>query len=152
MSLTSSNPSITDGWLHYPVHAFPHHTDYAGIVWHGTYVNWMEEARVEWLRLAGLHYQDFVAAGCDLPVAELSLRYHQSIQMGMDVVLHCRLLPSTGVRIIWEYMFKSTDGQQHYASGTVTLVPINKSSGKIMRRLPPKLQQIIRDVENSQGQ
>ena len=34
-------------WFEYPVKAQPHHTDYAGIVWHGTYLTWMEEARVE---------------------------------------------------------------------------------------------------------
>ena len=39
----------TQRWFEYPVKAQPHHTDYAGIVWHGTYLTWMEEARVEYL-------------------------------------------------------------------------------------------------------
>ncbi len=46
--LKPTDLTLIEGWLHYRVHAFPHHTDYAGVVWHGTYVNWMEEARVEW--------------------------------------------------------------------------------------------------------
>jgi acyl-CoA thioester hydrolase len=33
----------------------PHHTDYAGIVWHGTYIAWMEEARVEYFKTQNLH-------------------------------------------------------------------------------------------------
>jgi acyl-CoA thioester hydrolase len=139
----TTSSSITDGWLNYRVHAFPHHTDYAGVVWHGTYVNWLEEARVEWLRLAGLHYRDLVAVGCDLPVVELSLRYHQSVTMGMDLMIRCRLAASPKVKIQWEYKIESVDGQQQYATATVTLVPVNRNTGKIMRRLPPELQALF---------
>ena len=132
-----------DGWLNYPVHAFPHHTDYAGIVWHGTYINWMEEARVEWLRLAGLHYSDLVAMGCDLPVVELSMRYHQSVTMGMDVMVCCRIASPPKVRIQWEYKIQSLDAQHHYVTASVTLVPVERNTGKIMRRLPPELQALF---------
>ena len=42
-----------ESWFEYPVRVQPHHTDYAGVVWHGTYLTWMEEARVECLRSIG---------------------------------------------------------------------------------------------------
>ena len=29
----------------------PQHTDYAGVMWHGAYVQWLEEARVRLSRL-----------------------------------------------------------------------------------------------------
>ena len=34
----------------------PQHTDHAGVMWHGAYVAWLEEARVEALSAAGLSY------------------------------------------------------------------------------------------------
>lgn len=34
----------------------PQHTDHAGVMWHGAYVAWLEEARVEALCAAGLSY------------------------------------------------------------------------------------------------
>ncbi|NEO28658.1 MAG: acyl-CoA thioesterase, partial [Kamptonema sp. SIO4C4] len=40
----------TEYWYEYLVKAQPHHTDYAGVVWHGSYISWLEEARVECLR------------------------------------------------------------------------------------------------------
>jgi acyl-CoA thioester hydrolase len=79
--------ATTENWFEYPVRSQPHHTDYAGIVWHGTYVAWMEEARVECLRSIGIDFADLVALGCDLPVVELSLRYHRPIRMGMAAVV-----------------------------------------------------------------
>ncbi|NEQ11944.1 MAG: acyl-CoA thioesterase, partial [Moorea sp. SIO4E2] len=30
--------ATTAKWFDYPVRVHPHHTDYAGIVWHGTYI------------------------------------------------------------------------------------------------------------------
>ncbi len=54
--------TLADGsWFEYAVRAQPHHTDYAGIVWHGSYIVWMEEARVECLRSIGIEFADLVA-------------------------------------------------------------------------------------------
>ncbi|MCZ0899091.1 acyl-CoA thioesterase, partial [Microcoleus sp. HI-ES] len=36
----------SEGWFEYLVRVYPHHTDYSGVVWHGTYLAWREEARV----------------------------------------------------------------------------------------------------------
>jgi acyl-CoA thioester hydrolase len=131
-SLTAS----TENWFAYPVRAQPHHTDYGGIVWHGTYVAWMEEARVECLRSIGVDFADLVALGCDLPVVELSLRYHRPIRMGMDAVVKTRMADMEGVRINWDYQIQSLDGQELYLTGRVTLVAVDREKGKILRQLP----------------
>ena len=34
----------------------PQHTDHAGVMWHGVYLNWLEEARIEALSQVGLTY------------------------------------------------------------------------------------------------
>ncbi|WP_427160552.1 acyl-CoA thioesterase [Aliinostoc sp. HNIBRCY26] len=129
-----------DTWFAYPIRVHPHHTDYAGIVWHGTYLTWMEEARVECLRSIGINFADLVALGCDLPVVEISIRYHLSIQLGMDAVVKTRMADVTGVRINWDYAIVSTDGQQLYVTAKVTLVGLDRERGKIMRQLPPTVQ------------
>ena len=139
-SPSSKDTSWSTPWFDYVVRVSPHHTDYGGIVWHGTYISWMEEARVERLRLAGLEYHTLVEMGCELPVIELNIRYHKPVKMGMQVVVKSRVLLTKGVRIPWEYRIESLDGQSHYLSAQVTLVPIDGQTGKIMRRLPPILQ------------
>ena len=87
-------------WFDYPVTVQPHHTDYAGIVWHGTDVNWMEEARVACLKTLGLTFADWVNAGVDLPVVDLSLKYRQSLKLGDEALVRARLAPRTRVRMI----------------------------------------------------
>ncbi|MEB3181981.1 MAG: thioesterase family protein [Nostocaceae cyanobacterium] len=132
-----------EDWFEYPVRAQPHHTDYAGVVWHGSYVNWMEEARVECLRAIGVDYEDLVALGCDLQVVEMSIRYHRPVQMGMAAVVKTRMEEVTGVRINWDYAIVSSDGQDLYVSAKVTLVAVDREKGKIMRQLPSAVKDVF---------
>ncbi|AFY99821.1 acyl-CoA thioesterase [Calothrix sp. PCC 6303] len=134
-----TNPSKTESfadWLEYPIRVYPHHTDHGGIVWHGAYLAWMEEGRIECLRSVGVDYGDIVALGCELPVVELSLRYHQSLKLGMSGVLKTRISEVTGVRINCEQVITSVDQQKLYLSAKVTLVAVDRDRGKIMRQLP----------------
>ncbi len=139
------NPLLTHakGWFDYKVRVYPHHTDYAGIVWHGTYLAWMEEARVECLRAMGLEYADLVAQGLELPMVELAIRYRRSVSMGQVVVVKSRMRAIAGVRIHWDYQIQSSDAQELYVTAQVTLVAIDRAKGKIVRQLPPVLKEAL---------
>jgi acyl-CoA thioester hydrolase len=100
----------------------------------------MEEARVESLRSLGIEYADWVAQGLELPVVELSLRYHRSVQMGQSVAVRTRIGASEGVRLLWDYEIRSADTQELYVTAQVTLVGVDRDKGKIMRQLPPTVQ------------
>lgn len=135
--------ATTEKWFDYPVRVHPHHTDYAGIVWHGTYLRWMEEARVEYLRSMGMDYSDLVRLGCDLPVVELSLRYHRAMPMGTAAVVKTAIAEMKGVRMKWDYKIQSHDGKELYVTGRVILVAVDREQGKIMRKLPPVLKDVL---------
>ncbi len=143
-----ANP-IFENWFEYPIRVQPHHTDYAGNVWHGAYLTWMEEARVECLRSIGIDFADLVALGCDLPVVELLIRYHRSIQLGMSAVVKTRMLEATGVRINWDYAIASTDGQQLYLTAQVTLVAVDRERGKNMHQLPASVKDALAKLSTS---
>ena len=44
-------------------------------MWHGAYLNWLEEARIEALSEVGCSYQELSAEGYELPVVSLSINY-----------------------------------------------------------------------------
>jgi acyl-CoA thioester hydrolase len=133
----------SEGWFEYLVRVYPHHTDYSGAVWHGTYLTWMEEARVESLRSLGIEYADWVAQGLELPVVELSLRYHRAVQMGQSVAVRTRMTAGEGVRLLWDYEIRSADGKELYVTAQVTLVGVDRDKGKIIRQLPPLLKDAL---------
>ncbi len=139
----------SENWFKYPVRAQPHHTDYAGVVWHGNYIAWMEEARIECLRSIGIEYTDLVALGCELPVVEMSIRYHRVLKLGVAAVVKTRMEEVTGVRMNWDYAIQSTDEQDLYVSAKVTLVAMDREKGKIMRQLPPGVKEVFARISAS---
>ncbi len=132
-------------WFDYPVRVQPHHTDYSGVVWHGTYIQWMESLRVDCLREHGISFEAFVAAGYDLPVVDLQLRYHQALRLGMAGVVKGRATMQ-GVRILWTYEIRNADTDELCVTGQITLVPVDMAKRKIVRRLPDELQQQLQAI------
>jgi acyl-CoA thioester hydrolase len=126
----------TEHWFDYPVRVYPHHTDYGGIVWHGNYLTWMEQARVDYFRSIGVDFAELVSLGCDLPVVELSIRYHRPLRLGMSAIVRTRMIEIEGVRMNWDQYIQSPTGEEIYTSAKVVLVGIDREKGKIMRKLP----------------
>ena len=140
-----------ESWFEYPIRVYPHHTDYSGNVWHGAYISWLEEARIECLRSLGIEYADLVALGCELPVVELNVRYHRSLRMGMAAVIKARMTNLEGIRLNWDYQIQSADEQELYATAQVTLVAVDRDKGKIMRQLPAVMQEVLAKLLSSDG-
>lgn len=126
----------------------PQHTDHAGVMWHGTYLAWLEEARVEALAAVGLAYSDLSAQGLELPVVALAIDYRQALLHGDRVELHSRVLPRRGLKLCWESRFLDPAGQLA-ASARVELVLVQRLAGvgaaadgsgrRVLRRWPPEL-------------
>ena len=120
----------------------PQHTDHAGVMWHGAYLAWLEEARVEALAQAGLAYSDLSARGLELPVVWLSINYRQALLHGDLVRLESVVLPRQGVKLPWQSRFVSGAGVVA-AEARVELVLVDLSGGpdrrRLLRQLPPDL-------------
>lgn len=57
-------------------------TDAGGIVYHASYLRWMERARTEWLRTLGEHHGELAArAGVQFVVSEIDIRYRRPARL-----------------------------------------------------------------------
>lgn len=130
-------------WFEYSVRVQPHHTDYAAVVWHGAYLGWMEAARISALRQVGIEFADLVQLGCDLPVIDLSIHYHQALRMGEVAVVKSCVSQLQKVKIHWEQHIFSLQQPKPAVTAQVTLVPLNRREGRILRRLPLQLQEAL---------
>ena len=120
----------------------PQHTDHAGVMWHGTYLAWLEEARVEALAAAGLAYADLSAQGLELPVVSLTIDYRQALLHGECIRLESWVLPRRGVKLPWRSRFLKPDGRVA-AEANVDLVLVDCSGApqerRLLRQLPETL-------------
>ena len=132
--------ATTEKWFEIMVRAQPHHTDYGGVVWHGTYLTWLETARVESLRSIGIDFADLVTLGCDLPVIDLRLKYHRPIRLGQTAIVKVQMQEIQKVRLEFLNEIVCLETGELCLTGQVTLVAIDRAKGKILRRLPPVMQ------------
>lgn len=134
-------------WFEYPIQVHPHHTDYGGVVWHGTYITWLESARVECLRAVGVPFERLITAGYDLPVVRLDIRYRRPLTLGTSAVVKTRLAPVTGIRLNWLYEIETVGPTaQICLTGQVTVVTVNMRDRKIVRQLPAEVKAVIAEV------
>jgi acyl-CoA thioester hydrolase len=68
-------------------------TDQMGVVWHGNYLQYFEEARTEALRVAGWSYRALEEAGVMMPLVEVHLAYRHPARY--DDLLAVRTVVST---------------------------------------------------------
>ena len=119
---------VSEGWL-LERRVLPQHTDHAGVMWHGAYLAWLEEARVEALAAAGIAYSDLSARGLELPVVSLTIDYKQPLFHGEAVQLWSEVLPRVGLRLPWRSRFVAASGKLA-AEARVELVLVESAPGQ----------------------
>jgi acyl-CoA thioester hydrolase len=78
-------------------------TDMMGVVYHGSYLPWLEIGRTELLKAHGLPYRELEAQGFFLPVVDISLRYLRPARYDDTVVITTLLKEKPTLRIRMDY-------------------------------------------------
>ena len=126
----------------------PQHTDHAGVMWHGAYVAWLEEARVEALAAAGLSYSAMAGMGLEMPVVSMTVAYRRSIRHGDQIVLESQCGSQSGVRWPWRSRFVY-DGQV-MAEARVELVIVG--DGRLLRQPPDAIRPTLIALQGGPAQ
>ena len=129
----------------------PQHTDHAGVMWHGAYINWLEEARIDALDQVGLPYSELSADGYEMPVVSIEIKYLRSLKHGEEVVLESICMPPQGVRWQWRTTFLR-NGRELVAEARVQLVLIMNSieGHRLLRKVPPRLEKALFELQLGQ--
>ena len=62
-------------------------TDAYGVVWHGSYLRWLEAGRVEWCEMLGHNLIDLENQNIVLPVTNLNVRYKASAKLNDNIII-----------------------------------------------------------------
>ena len=118
----------------------PHHTDYAGVMWHGSYINFLEEGRIDALNKVGISYSELSLKGYEIPVISMQINYKLSFMHGETVELRSEFYFSSRIRLNCETLFFKSNGDIG-AKSNVELVFVSKknNSMKLVRELPKEI-------------
>jgi acyl-CoA thioester hydrolase len=92
-------------------------TDRMGIVHHSNYIRYMEEARLEWLELHGLAYDNLENMGIMLPVISVSAEYRKGLKFGDTFNVTTTLTKLTNVKITLQYEIRNSSTNELCVTG-----------------------------------
>ena len=106
-------------------------TDQMGLVHHGSYINYFEEARISWISNLGFSYNEMEKSGIILPVSKLNVSYLRPAYFDDELVVNVELAELPTSRLIFNYTIKNKD--EVVVTGTTVLAFLNKETKKPVR-------------------
>jgi acyl-CoA thioester hydrolase len=122
-------------------------TDLMGIVHHGSYVTYLEVARVEWLRRRGVAYAAWAAQGLHLPVVELEVQYRSPARFDDELEIETTLgeLRVASLRFDYRVLRPGQPEPVVCAEGSTRLACINDRHA--LRRFTPEMIDVLTRAE-----
>jgi acyl-CoA thioester hydrolase len=122
-------------------------TDLMGIVHHGSYVAYLEVARVEWLRRRGVAYATWASAGLHLAVVEVNLRYRAPARFDDEIDVETVLAERKAASIRYDYrLLRAADGVL-LAEGSTRLACVDDKGQ--LRRVRDEVEAVLRRGEQA---
>ena len=130
----------------------PQHTDHAGVMWHGSYLHFLEEGRIDALDKVGLSYSELSRKGFEIPVISLQIKYKVSFFHGENILLTSRFKFKNKIRLTCKTLFLKSNGNIG-AEAIVDLVFVRKinDSIKILREIPVQTKNKLLLLENGKN-
>ena len=123
----------------------PQHTDHAGVMWHGTYLNWLEESRIDSIGKAGIQYKELLNRGFEMPVYKVKIKYLMPIRIGEEIIINSSFITNKGPRISVNSKFTNLKNKIH-AEACVDIVLINKKTFKVVRKKPDFIESYLTNL------
>ncbi len=120
-------------------------TDAMGVVHHATYLIYFEEGRSQLMRDFGSNYADIEAAGFQMPVTELGVRYVGSFRYGEKVKVHTNIEENLSRRVTFSYTVVNPETGDTLVTGFTKHIWTDRD-GKVTR-MPEQWAKLFREKE-----
>tara|TARA_B100000945_G_scaffold53285_1_gene38691 strand:- start:2107 stop:2550 length:444 start_codon:yes stop_codon:yes gene_type:complete len=122
----------------------PQHTDHAGVMWHGSYLNFLEEGRLDALNKVGTSYSELSRKGFEIPVISLEINYKKSFSHGEKIILMSNFNLVNRIRLNCKTLFLKSNGDIG-GEAIIELVVVRKTNDsiKLFRELPSEINKIL---------
>jgi len=110
-------------------------TDAGGIVYHTTYLRWMERARTEALRSAGVEQSECFKADVSFVLHSMNLRFVTAAALDDEIVVSCELHTRSGASLTFRQSVANQRTGRVHCTAEVVVACISLQT-KRPRRIP----------------
>ena len=112
-------------------------TDAYGVVWHGSYLRWMEAGRIEFTdKILGLDLKKMQDEGIVLPVVDINIKYKSSARTDERLVMETEIAELRPSSITFKQTISNKETGIVNIIVTVNCLAVDTKTNKMMRRLP----------------
>lgn len=110
--------------------------DSMGVVWHGHYATFFEDAREEFGRKYGLEYLMMYDKGFFEPLVELNFKYKKPLIYGMSPEIYIEYHPCDAAKIIFDYEIRDPKSKEIFATGRSVQIFMDKTNYQLVLTNP----------------
>lgn len=110
--------------------------DSMGVVWHGHYATYFEDAREEFGRKYGLEYLMMYEKGFFEPLVDLNFKYKKPLIYGMCPEIEIVYRPCDAAKIIFDYEIRDPKTKEVYATGHSIQIFMDKNTYQLVLTNP----------------
>ena len=122
-------------------------TDAMGVVWHGNYLKFFEDARDHFGKLHGLDNLQIHNQGFFIPIVHSELFHKSPLHYGEIAIVTAKLIYTESAKVVFEFEIINKHTQQLAAKGSTTQVFLDATSRTLELMKPD----FILDWENKQN-
>lgn len=110
--------------------------DSMGVVWHGHYAIYFEDAREEFGRKYGLEYLMMYDEGFFEPIVELTFKYKRPMIYGMKPEIELVYRPTEAAKIVFDYEIRDTATKEVFVTGHSVQVFMDRDTHQLVLNNP----------------
>lgn len=120
-------------------------TDAYGVVWHGSYLRWLEMGRVCLCEMMGHNLLDLKNQDIVLPVVNLNIKYKMSAKLEDTLSIESEIVEFNGFTVKFKQIIREKVSGKVCIDADVSVVAIN-NNGKLYRKMPEVLAKSFEEV------
>ena len=94
--------------------------DMMGVVWHGNYPLYLEDAREAFGAEFGLSYELYIRENVFVPIVKMDVDYKRPVRFGMRPVIRIEYVPTDAAKVIFDYkLYDKESGDVFLTARTV---------------------------------
>jgi acyl-CoA thioester hydrolase len=91
--------------------------DMLQIVWHGHYVNYLEDGRQSFGKKYDLGYMQVYNQGFTIPIVKLNIDFKRPLHFGEKAIVETRFVNSEAAKLIFHYTVRNLESKETIATG-----------------------------------
>ena len=112
-------------------------TDAYGVVWHGSYIKWLEQARTEaFEKSLGMSLAELEAKKIQFPVTEMNIRCKSPAKLHEILEIQTSISSLKPFCVTFESSIANKNTKEIRVIAHITIAVINAETGRIFRRMP----------------